>query len=67
VQRQLSDALTLGTEAYLTVPWHGGPAEVRFDLGAILSFGPHHVIASAGPAFGGDARAQWYLAYLLTI
>jgi hypothetical protein len=67
VQRQLAETLTLGTEAYLTIPWHGGPANVRLDLGAILNFGIHHVIASAGPAFGGDARAQWYIAYLLTV
>jgi hypothetical protein len=67
LQRQLADVLTLGAEAYLTVPWHGGPAVIRFNLGAILSFDVHQVIASAGPAFGDDARGQWYLAYLLTV
>jgi hypothetical protein len=67
MQRQLAGVLAVGTEVYLTVPWHDRPAQVRFDIGAILAFGVHHVIGSAGPAFGGGARGQWYLAYLLAV
>jgi hypothetical protein len=68
VQRELAKGLTLGTEAYLTIPTSGGGTELQVDLGLIVDASArHHVLLSGGPAFGGDARAQAYVAYQLTI
>ena len=68
LQRLLFEKITLGTEAFFTVPLDGAPVELQLNVGVIIDFSPrHHVLASAGPAFGGDARAQAYLAYQLTI
>jgi hypothetical protein len=68
LQRELIGKLLLGTEAYVTIPTNGDPVETQLNLGLVVNFTErHHLLASAGPAFGGDARAQWYLAYQLTI
>jgi hypothetical protein len=68
VERELWGKLTLGIESFVTVPTNGGPTETRLNLGLVVDFSAlHHLLASAGPAFGGDARAQAYLAYQLTI
>jgi hypothetical protein len=68
LQRLLFGKLTLGTEAFFTIPLNGDPVELQLNVGVIADFSSrHHVLASAGPAFGGDARAQAYLAYQLTI
>ncbi len=68
LQRRLLSALTLGMEAFFTIPFNGDPVELQVNLGLIVDFSArHHLLASAGPAFGGDARAQGYLAYQLTI
>jgi hypothetical protein len=68
VQRRLLEGLTLGTEAFLTVPLNGGAAEVRLNLGAVVDFtAHHHLLLSGGPAFGGETGGQGYAAYQLTI
>jgi len=68
LQRELLDKLLIGTEALVTIPTNGAPVETQLNLGLVVNFTErHHLLASAGPAFGGDARAQWYLAYQLTI
>lgn len=68
LQRLLFGKLTLGTEAFLTIPLNGDPVELQVNVGVIVDFtSRHHLLASGGPAFGGDARAQAYLAYQLTI
>ncbi|MDB4981543.1 MAG: hypothetical protein JWM82_2295 [Myxococcales bacterium] len=68
LQRKLLGKLLLGTEAFVTIPTNGDPVETQLNLGLVVNFTEsHHLLASAGPAFGADARAQWYLAYQLTI
>lgn len=68
LQRKLFGEVTLGTEAFITVPLNGEPVELQLNLGLVVDFSDkHHLLLSAGPAFGGDARAQGYLAYQLTI
>jgi hypothetical protein len=68
VQRELVKGLTLGTEAFLTVPTSGGGTELQLNLGVIVDASErHHLLLSGGPAFGDDARAQGYVAYQLTI
>jgi hypothetical protein len=68
LQRQLPGKITLGAEAFFTFPWNGNPVELQVNLGLVVDFtDKHHLLASAGPAFGGDARGQGYLAYQLTI
>jgi hypothetical protein len=68
VQRELAKGLTLGTEAFLTVPLSSGARELQINIGLVVDFSEmHHLLLSAGPAFGGDDRAQAYLAYQLTI
>jgi hypothetical protein len=68
VQRRLVEGLTLGTEAFVTVPWNDGAANVRVNLGVVIDFTiHHHLLLSGGPAFGGEAGGQGYAAYQLTI
>jgi hypothetical protein len=68
VQRQLPAKITLGAEAFFTFPLGGTSVELQVNLGLVVDFNDkHHLLASAGPAFGGDARGQGYLAYQLTI
>jgi hypothetical protein len=68
LQRQLLGKVALGAETFFTFPFNGDPVELRVNLGLVLDFSDrHHLLASAGPAFGGDARGQGYLAYQLTI
>jgi hypothetical protein len=68
LQRRLSGKVTLGAETYFTFPLNDNPTELQVNLGLIVDFSDkHHLLASAGPAFGGDARGQGYLAYQLTI
>jgi hypothetical protein len=68
LQRRLHRMLTLGAEAFFTFPLNDNPVELQVNLGLIVDFSDrHHLLASAGPAFGGDARDQGYLAYQLTI
>jgi len=68
VQRELAKGLTLGTEAFLTVPLSGGVRELQINIGLVVDFSDrHHLLLSAGPAFGGEDRAQTYVAYQLTI
>ncbi len=68
LQRELLGKLTLGTEAFLMIPMNGASAEIRVNVGLVIDASArHHVLVSAGPAFGGDAGAQAYLAYQLTI
>jgi hypothetical protein len=68
VQRRLVEGLTLGAEAFLTVPWKGGPTEIRVNLGLVIDFtAHHHLLLSGGPAFGGEPGGQGYAAYQLTI
>jgi hypothetical protein len=68
LQRELLGKLILGTEAFFTIPLTGAPVEVRVNLGLVLDISAmHHLLMSGGPAFGGDARAQAYLAYQLTL
>jgi hypothetical protein len=68
LQRELLGKLLVGTEAFFTIPTNGDPIETRVNVGLVVNFSEmHHLLVSAGPAFGGDARAQGYLAYQLTI
>jgi hypothetical protein len=68
LQRQLPAKITLGAEVFFTFPLSGNPVELQVNLGLVVDFtDQHHLLASAGPAFGGDARGQGYLAYQLTI
>jgi hypothetical protein len=68
LQRELSEKVVLGAEAYVTAPLRDEAVQVQLNLGAIVNLSElHHVLLSAGPAFGGDAAAQAYLAYQLTI
>jgi hypothetical protein len=68
LQRALADATTVGAEVYVTAPTNSSSVEVRVDVGLVVNFTPlHHLLMSGGPAFGGEARAQAYLAYQLTI
>ena len=58
----------LGGEAFLDVPVTAGAKVLRFNIGIVANFSAaHHLLLSAGPAFGGGAVAQSYAAYLLTI
>jgi hypothetical protein len=67
VQRGLGKSVTLGTEAFLTVPLSRGSTEIRINLGLVIDFSTlQHLLLSAGPAFGGDVGAQSYAAYQLT-
>jgi hypothetical protein len=68
VQRELHGNLLLGTEAFVTIPTNGAPVETQLNLGLVVNFtANHHLLVSAGPAFGRDGRGQWYLAYQLTM
>jgi len=67
LQRQVAKALAIGGEAYATFPFHDEPAQLQLDLGLVLDFSEHaHLLASGGPSFGNDERAQAYLAILFT-
>ena len=68
LQRQLAKAVILGTEAFLTIPMTSGPVELQINLGLVVNFTEvHHLLVSAGPAFGGEALGQGYVAYQITI
>jgi hypothetical protein len=68
LQRKLLSKLSLGMEAFFTFPTNGDPIAIRINVGLGVDFSAmHHLLLSAGPAFGGDARAQAYVAYQLTI
>jgi hypothetical protein len=68
VQRGLWDNVTLGTEAFLTVPLRGGSPEIRINLGLVVDFSTlQHLLLSGGPAVGPEAGGQGYCAYQLTI
>jgi hypothetical protein len=68
LQRKLHGMLALGAEAFFTFPLNDNPVELQVNLGLVVDFSDrHHLLASAGPAFGGDVRGQGYLAYQLTI
>ncbi len=68
LQRDFGTTLTLGLEAYATIPLDGSPVRVQLDAGAIVNFSAlHHLLLSAGPSLGTDDVAQAYLAYQLTI
>jgi hypothetical protein len=68
LQRKLTEKLTLGAEAYFTVPTSGAAMETQINLGLIVDFTEmHHLLLSLGPAFGADPGGQGYLAYQLTI
>jgi len=67
LQRQLVDWLTLGVEVHYTAPLDAEASLVQLNLGAIVDISPHHhVLLSAGPAFGVGPVAQSYAAYQLT-
>ncbi len=67
VQRTFARRTTLGAEVYLTAPFDGGATQTQLNAGLIedLSEGCH-LLRSAGPTVGTDARGQGYLALLLT-
>jgi len=68
LQRAFGEAAAVGAEAYVTIPTNGSSVEVRMNAGLVIDFSSlHHLLMSGGPAFGGEARAQAYLAYQLTI
>jgi hypothetical protein len=52
----------------LTIPITSGPVELQINLGLVVNFTDvHHLLASAGPAFGGETLGQGYIAYQITI
>lgn len=68
LQRDLAEQVTLGAEAYATVPLPADKLQIQLNLGAIVNFSElRHLLVSVGPSFGGDTREQAYLAYQLTI
>jgi hypothetical protein len=68
LQRKLRGMIALGAEVFFTFPLNDNPVELQVNLGLVVDFSDrHHLLASAGPAFGGDAWGQGYLAYQLTI
>ena len=68
LQRAFGSAFLLGGEAFLDIPISAGTTVVRINLGMVASLSAaHHLLLSAGPAFGGEAIAQAYAAYLLTL
>jgi hypothetical protein len=68
LQRAFGGALLLGGEAFIDVPLSAGATVLRFNLGMVANLSAaHHLLLSAGPAFGDGAVAQAYAAYLLTI
>ncbi len=68
LQRKVLGMIALGAEAFFTFPLNENPVELQLNLGLVVDLSDrHHLLASVGPAFGGDARAQAYLAYQLTI
>lgn len=67
VQRQVMKSLAIGGEAYATFSFNGEPKQLQLDLGLILDLSEHaHLLASGGPWFGGDERAQAYVAIQFT-
>ena len=68
VQRQLSEALTLGAELlYRTADTDDGDNSFGFNAGAIINLtGNHHVLFSVGCDFSGPNRFSSYIAYQLT-
>ncbi len=68
LQRALSAGVALGAEAYLTIPFSGDPVQAQVNAGLIVDLSERdHLLLSGGPSFGTEARAQGYLAYLLTL
>jgi len=68
LQRKLLGMIAVGAEAFFTFPLNDDPVELQVNLGLVVDFSDrHHLLASAGPAFGRDVRGQAYLAYQLTI
>jgi hypothetical protein len=68
LQRKLLDVIALGAEAFFRFPLKDKSVELQVNLGLVVDFSDrHHLLASAAPAFGRDARGQAYLAYQLTI
>ncbi len=68
LQRELCEALTLGAEAFATIPVKGGSPQLQPNLGAVINLSEkHHLLVSAGPSFGTGAVMQAYLAYQLTL
>ena len=68
LQRDVSEKLTLGAEAFVIAPTNDDAAEIQLNLGAIVNLSElHHLLFSAGPSFRGDSSMQAYVAYQLTI
>jgi hypothetical protein len=60
--------LAVGVEVlHYTPTYHGGPADTRFNVGAVIDFSEnHHLLFSAGRGFEGPNLFQSYIAYQLT-
>ena len=69
VQRDLSKAITLGTEMfYTTPPARGEGGRTGFNVGTIVNFtDEHHLLFSAGRDIHGQTRFSAYIAYQLTL
>ena len=68
LQRAFSEAIVIGAEAFVTIPWSGEPVQVQLNLGAVINVSEHHhLLLSVGPSFRTDAIGQAYFAYQLTI
>jgi hypothetical protein len=68
LERTFGTVFLFGLEAFLDIPISAGPTELRINLGLVANLSAtQHLLLSAGPAFVGDATAQAYAAYLLTI
>ena len=67
VQRSFGDAVSLGAEAFLTVPFDASPVRFQLDLALILDLSDkYHLLFSGGPSFGETGGGQAYAAWLMT-
>ena len=68
VQRSLGDAVNLGAEVFVTVPFDGSSVRVQLDGALILDLSDtHHLLFSGGPSFGAVGGGQAYAAWLVTL
>jgi len=69
VQRSLGDLISLGAEAFVTIPFDDASAiRTQLDLALILDLtATHHLLFSGGPSFGATKGAQAYAAWLVTL
>jgi hypothetical protein len=69
VQRELSEAITLGGEVFYNTPTARAEGDrTGFNVGTIVNFtDEHHLLLSAGRDIHGQNQFSTYIAYQLTI